>query len=103
MNSIRIAPGAKDGGRVGLLRLQANRTHTDERDVVRLRIAELQRDAIKVVPRGGAFVCVCGQEGDPCDPAFEKVHRDILFEAGCALSSKPASLVTTKCLVKFST
>lgn len=78
MNSIRIALGVKDGARVRSLRLEANRTHADEREVVRLRIAEMRRDAMKTAPRGGSFICVCGPAGYPCDPAFEAMHRELL-------------------------
>jgi hypothetical protein len=38
--------------------------------------------AAKIVPPGKPFKCVCGQKGDPSDPAFERIHAPHVCLAG---------------------
>jgi hypothetical protein len=42
--------------------------------------AAIERSA-RENPPGKAFVCVCGVEGDPFDPEYERIHRAHVFLA----------------------
>jgi len=58
-----------------IARLEAEVTATrNERDRLRCEL-------LKVLPPGKPFRCVCGVEGDPNDPEYERIHRPHVFVA----------------------
>jgi hypothetical protein len=52
--------------------------------------------AARIVPRGAPFKCVCGEEGDPSDPAFERIHQPHCYVAGLDKVTDPKSMVRWK-------